>query len=54
MKILLVEDDKLLNEGVLLALNTEGYACDAVTTLEQMHQYLKETLYSSYIPLFKK
>lgn len=49
MKILLVEDDKLLNEGVLLALNSEGYACDAVTTLEQMHLFLKESLYSLLI-----
>ena len=29
MKILIVEDDTLLLQGLILAAQTEGYACDA-------------------------
>ena len=32
MKILIVEDDTLLLQGLILAAQTEGYACDGVTT----------------------
>ena len=32
MKILIVEDDTLLLQGLILAAQTEGYACDSVTT----------------------
>ena len=32
MKILIVEDDTLLLQGLILAAQTEGYACDGVST----------------------
>ena len=32
MKILVVEDDALLLQGLILAMQSEGYACDGVTT----------------------
>ena len=31
MKILIVEDDTLLLQGLILAAQTEGYACDGVS-----------------------
>jgi len=34
MKILIVEDDTLLLQGLILAAQTEGYACDGVTTAD--------------------
>ena len=33
MKILIVEDDALLLQGLMLALEGEGYVCDGVTTV---------------------
>lgn len=35
MKILIVEDDTLLLQGLILAAQTEGYACDGVSTARQ-------------------
>ncbi|MGQ7109485.1 hypothetical protein ACUOFC_05460, partial [Escherichia sp. TWPC-MK] len=35
MKILIVEDDTLLLQGLILAAQTEGYACDGVTTAQK-------------------
>ena len=35
MKILVVEDDTLLREGLTLAMQSEGYACDGVTSARE-------------------
>lgn len=35
MKILVVEDDALLLQGLLLAMQSEGYACDGVSTAHE-------------------
>ncbi len=35
MKILVVEDDALLRQGLTLAMQTEGYVCDGVTTARE-------------------
>ena len=41
MKILIVEDDTLLLQGLILAAQTEGYACDGVTTARMAEQGLE-------------
>ena len=41
MKILIVEDDTLLLQGLILAAQTEGYACDGVTTARMAEQSLE-------------
>lgn len=41
MKILIVEDDTLLLQGLILAAQTEGYACDSVTTARMAEQSLE-------------
>lgn len=38
MKILIVEDDTLLLQGLILAAQTEGYACDGVSTARAAEQ----------------
>lgn len=35
MKILVVEDDALLQQGLILAMQSEGYACDGVSTAHE-------------------
>lgn len=49
MKILVVEDDELLQEGIFVALNEENYSCDCVGSVLQMFQYLNAGLYSLII-----
>lgn len=46
MKILVVEDDALLLQGLILAMQSEGYACDGVTTARQAELSLQSGLYS--------
>ena len=46
MKILIVEDDTLLLQGLILAAQTEGYACDGVTTARMAEQSLEAGHYS--------
>lgn len=46
MKILVVEDDALLLQGLILAMQSEGYACDGVTTARQAGLSLQSGLYS--------
>ena len=41
MKILIVEDDTLLLQGLILAAQTEGYACDGVSTARAAEQCLE-------------
>lgn len=35
MKILVIEDDALLQQGLILAMQSEGYACDGVSTAHE-------------------
>ncbi len=44
MKILIVEDDTLLLQGLILAAQTEGYACDGVTTARMAEQSRKPVI----------
>lgn len=46
MKILIVEDDTLLLQGLILAAQTEGYTCDGVTTARMAEQSLEAGHYS--------
>ncbi|MBV7403819.1 two-component system response regulator PmrA [Enterobacter sp. ENT03] len=46
MKILVVEDDTLLLQGLLLAMQAEGYACDGVATAREAAQCLAVSHYS--------
>ncbi|HBI08552.1 two-component system response regulator PmrA [Franconibacter pulveris] len=46
MKILVVEDDALLLEGLMLALAGEGYVCDGVTSVKAAQAHLACGLYS--------
>ena len=46
MKILIVEDDALLLQGLILALQGEGYVCDGVTTVREAEAHLASGLYS--------
>ncbi len=49
MKILITEDDKLLQEGLLLALQQEGYAADCAVNLRQAENFINSTDYSLVI-----
>ncbi|WP_034914833.1 two-component system response regulator PmrA [Erwinia sp. 9145] len=49
MKILVVEDDALLRQGLLLALEGEGYICDGVTSSREAEASLTSGLYSLLI-----
>ncbi|MCT4703837.1 two-component system response regulator PmrA [Enterobacteriaceae bacterium H20N1] len=49
MKILVVEDDILLQQGLLLALEGEGYVCDGVTTIHEAEASMASSLYSLLI-----
>ena len=46
MKILVVEDDALLLQGLILAMQSEGYACDGVATAQQAALSLANGHYS--------
>ncbi|QCR38294.1 two-component system response regulator PmrA [Nissabacter sp. SGAir0207] len=46
MKILIIEDDALLLQGLQLALTGAGYACDGVTTVRDAEASLASGLYS--------
>ncbi len=46
MKILVVEDDTLLLQGLILAMQSEGYACDGVATAQQAALTLANGHYS--------
>lgn len=46
MKILIVEDDALLLQGLILALEGEGYVCDGVTTVQDAEAHFASGLYS--------
>ncbi|WP_026042785.1 two-component system response regulator PmrA [Pantoea sp. A4] len=46
MKILVVEDDALLLQGLTLALKGEGYVCDGVTTVREAEAAFREGMYS--------
>lgn len=46
MKILVVEDDTLLLQGLILAMQSEGYACDGVSTARQAALSLANGHYS--------
>jgi len=49
VKILVVEDDALLLQGLLMALEGEGYVCDGVTTSRDAEACLAGGLYSLLI-----
>ncbi|MBK4330069.1 response regulator, partial [Enterobacter hormaechei] len=44
MKILVIEDDALLLQGLILAMQSEGYVCDGVSTAHEADYYLGEHL----------
>ncbi|MDY0969594.1 two-component system response regulator PmrA [Siccibacter turicensis] len=46
MKILVIEDDALLLQGLMLAMQTEGYACDGVTNAREAQASLESGIYS--------
>ncbi|MFT8211109.1 MAG: response regulator [Symbiopectobacterium sp.] len=46
MRLLIVEDDALLQEGLLLALSQEGYACDCAGGAKQADALLNSAQYS--------
>jgi len=46
MKILIVEDDTLLLQGLMLAMQSEGYACDGVSTSREAMLSLASGHYS--------
>ncbi len=46
MKILIVEDDALLLQGLIIAMHDEGYTCDGVTNARDAEQNLKASQYS--------
>lgn len=49
MKILIVEDDTLLLQGLMLAMQTEGYTCDGVTSACEAQASLESGIYSLVI-----
>ncbi|ADO49289.1 two-component system response regulator PmrA [[Enterobacter] lignolyticus] len=46
MKVLVVEDDSLLLQGLILAMQSEGYVCDGVTTAHEAALCLANSHYS--------
>ncbi|ALR76071.1 two-component system response regulator PmrA [[Enterobacter] lignolyticus] len=46
MKVLVVEDDSLLLQGLILAMQSEGYVCDGVTTAHEAALCLANGHYS--------
>ncbi|WP_154590180.1 response regulator, partial [Enterobacter hormaechei] len=49
MKLLIVEDDLLLQEGLALALGNEGYALDCATTAAEADALIQSGEYSLVI-----
>lgn len=49
MKLLIVEDDLLLREGLVLALNNEGYALDCATTAAEADALIESGEYGMII-----
>lgn len=49
MKLLIVEDDQLLQQGLALALSSAGYACDCATTASEAHGLIVTSQYSLVI-----
>jgi len=49
MKLLIVEDDLLLQEGLALAFSQDGYTLDVATTASQAEQYVRSAEYSLII-----
>ncbi|CNI15291.1 two-component system response regulator PmrA [Yersinia pekkanenii] len=49
MKLLIVEDDELLQKGIAMALTSEGYACDCAGTATEAHSLLQTSQYSMII-----
>lgn len=46
MKILVIEDDALLLQGLILAMQSEGYACDGVASAHEAALSLASNHYS--------
>ena len=46
MKILVIEDDALLLQGLILAMQSEGYVCDGVATAHEAALSLASNHYS--------
>ncbi|CNI89896.1 two-component system response regulator PmrA [Yersinia mollaretii] len=49
MKLLIVEDDELLQRGISMALTNEGYACDCTGTAAEAQSLLQSSQYSMVI-----
>ncbi|WP_130835808.1 two-component system response regulator PmrA [[Erwinia] mediterraneensis] len=49
MKILIVEDDTLLLQGLIMAVQREGYVCDGVSTVREAEASLDAGIYSLLI-----
>ncbi|MBH1931931.1 two-component system response regulator PmrA [Serratia rubidaea] len=49
MKLLIVEDDELLQQGLAMALAAEGYACDCALTAAQANALIDTSQYSMVI-----
>ncbi|MFZ1875322.1 MAG: two-component system response regulator PmrA [Chania sp.] len=49
MKLLIVEDDELLQQGLALALSREGYACDCAATAAEANGLIVTSQYSMVI-----
>lgn len=49
MKILIVEDDRLLLQGLVMAVQQEGFVCDSVTTAHEAEASLRTGIYSLLI-----
>lgn len=46
MRVLIIEDDPLLQQGILLAMQSENYLCDAVNGIKPAEQFLHSSSYS--------
>lgn len=49
MKLLVVEDDELLQQGLALALSSEGYACDCAASAAEANSLIITSQYSMVI-----
>lgn len=49
MKILVIEDDALLLQGLILAMQSEGYVCDGVSTAHEAALSLVSNHYSTVV-----
>jgi two-component system response regulator BasR len=49
MKLLIVEDDELLRQGLMLALTSENYACDCASTAAEAQSLIQASQYSLVI-----